>query len=150
MSELADLYQEVILDHYKHPRNQGPLDAADRSADGYNPLCGDRVTVRLRFVDDRVEEVRFEGLGCAISTASASLMTEAVRGKTRREAEELFERFHAMLTGDPDVPPDPDDELGKLQVFAGVREYPVRVKCATLAWHTLKSALRGGGEVTTE
>ena len=150
MTELADLYQEVILDHYKRPRNQGPLEDADHEADGYNPLCGDRVKVLLRFVDGRVEDVRFEGVGCAISTASASLMTEAVRGKTREEVEALFDRFHSMLTGDPDSLSETDGDLGKLMVFAGVREYPVRVKCATLAWHTLRSALDDGDEVTTE
>jgi len=150
MSDLADLYQEVILDHYKRPRNQGELEDADHTADGYNPLCGDRVKILLRFVDDRVEDVRFEGVGCAISTASASLMTEAVKGKTRAEVEGLFDRFHAMLTGDADSGANSDAELGKLQVFAGVREYPVRVKCATLAWHTLKSAIEGEDLATTE
>jgi len=151
MSDLADLYQEVILDHYKRPRNSGPLPEADHEADGYNPLCGDRVKVLLRFDGERVVDVHFEGIGCAISTASASLMTEAVKGHTREEVEEIFERFHEMLTGDPGTEAADDAELGKLQVFAGVREYPVRVKCATLAWHTLRAALdESTGDVTTE
>jgi len=147
MSDLTDLYQEVILDHYKRPRNHGPLEGADHEADGYNPLCGDRVKILLRFDGERVADVHFEGVGCAISTASASLMTEAVKGCTREEVEEIFSRFHEMLTSEA-----PDDaDLGKLQVFAGVREYPVRVKCATLAWHTLRAAIdEPASKVTTE
>lgn len=151
MSDLTDLYQEVILDHYKRPRNNGPLEGADHTADGYNPLCGDRVKILLRFDGERVVDVHFEGVGCAISTASASLMTEAVKGHTRQEVEEIFTRFHDMLTGDPSSEAAADEELGKLRVFAGVREYPVRVKCATLAWHTLRSALdESTGTATTE
>ena len=151
MSDLRELYQEVLLDHYRRPRNFGPLPGANRSAEGHNPLCGDQVKVHLELEGDRVARVHFEGSGCAISTASASLMTEAVAGKTIAETEQLFHRFHDMLTGDPSQEPAEDPDLGKLAVFAGVREYPVRVKCATLAWHTLRSALEGTSRgVTTE
>jgi nitrogen fixation NifU-like protein len=139
--DLRDLYQEVILDHNRHPRNFGVLAEANRTAEGYNPLCGDRVTVYLRVDGDRVREVSFEGSGCAISTASASLMTEALRGRTVDEVHELFHGFHDMVTRGVD-PETGVDALGKLAVFAGVREFPVRVKCATLAWHTLEAALR--------
>ena len=150
MSELRELYQSVILDHNKKPRNFGPLEQANRSADGYNPLCGDKVRVSLEVEDDVVKAVRFEGSGCAISTASASLMTEAVGGKPVEEVLRLFEGFHAMVTSDPDAETD-RSELGKLVVFAGVREFPIRVKCATLAWHTLMAALEGkDASVTTE
>jgi nitrogen fixation NifU-like protein len=148
MSELRDLYQEVILDHYRQPRNCGVLDCPNREAEGHNPLCGDRVKVFLRIADGLVEDISFEGEGCAICTASCSLMTESVRGKTVTEVASLFEEFHHMLTG---VADEAGVELGKLQVFEGVREYPVRVKCATLAWHTLNSALEGSRDpVTTE
>ena len=165
MSPIADdlrsLYQEVILDHYKRPRNFGPLAGADHSAEGYNPLCGDQVKVSVRLEGDRVADARFEGAGCAISTASASLMTEAVKGKTLAEAEALFQRFHGLVSGkgaDAEAgaraaaeADQTDGDLGKLEVLAGVRDYPVRIKCATLAWHALRSALRGGDEkVTTE
>jgi nitrogen fixation protein NifU and related proteins len=136
--ELNDLYRDVILDHNRRPRNFGPLEAADASADGVNPLCGDQLTLRLKLAADKIEEIRFEGQGCAISTASASLMTEAVKGKTRAEALGLFERIHRLLTED-DVEPD---GLGKLAALSGVREYPARVKCASLCWHTLASALK--------
>ncbi|HEV7515709.1 MAG TPA: SUF system NifU family Fe-S cluster assembly protein [Thermoanaerobaculia bacterium] len=137
-SNLRDLYQEVILDHNRQPRNFGPLPAADHTAEGSNPLCGDRVKVFLKMQGDVLEEIAFEGAGCAISTASASLMTEALAGKTAAEARALFAQFHEMLTaGDPGDP----ETLGKLAVFSGVREFPMRVKCATLAWHTLKAAL---------
>ncbi|HTR01955.1 MAG TPA: SUF system NifU family Fe-S cluster assembly protein [Thermoanaerobaculia bacterium] len=139
-SELRDLYQEVILDHSKRPRNFHPMSRADRQAEGYNPLCGDRETVFLDLDGDVLKDVSFQGAGCAISTASASMMTESVKGKTRAEADALFERFHALITGQPSAA-GPD--LGKLAVFSGVREYPVRVKCATLPWHTLKAALDG-------
>ena len=142
MMDLGDLYQELILDHSKRPRNRGPVDRASASAEGYNPLCGDKVTVQLRLEGDVIQEVGFQGSGCAISTASASLMTEALKGRTRAEAERLFERFHELLTSDAAASP----ELGKLTVFAGVREYPMRVKCATLAWHTLRAAMRGSGK----
>ncbi len=149
MSELRDLYQEVILDHYRHPRNQGRLEEASHQADGFNPLCGDRIHLTLKLEGGKVAEVAFEGAGCAISTASASLLTEALRGLDKEEAEALFERFHRLVTtGDDD---SEDETLGKLAVFAGVREYPVRVKCATLAWHTLKAALEDDpSSVTTE
>jgi len=150
MSELMDLYQEVILDHNKHPRNFGQIEAADHCAQGNNPLCGDQLTLYLKMDGDRVAEVRFEGQGCAISTASASILTEVVLGKTLEEVETLFESFHELLTGDPSVAAEVDPELGKLAVFAGVREFPVRVKCATLAWHTLKAAISDDNEVTTE
>ena len=150
MDELRDLYQEVILDHNKKPRNFGPLEGATNQADGHNPLCGDQLHVALELDGDRVADVRFEGSGCAISTASASLMTEAVKGKTREEAEVLFAGFHELLTGDPSEVAKASAELGKLAVFEGVREFPVRVKCATLSWHTLKAALDGDGQATTE
>ena len=146
--ELRQLYQEVILDHYKKPRNFGPLQDADHSAEGYNPLCGDQVKVSVRLEDGKVADAHFEGAGCAISTASASLMTEAVKGKTVEEAEELFQRFHGLVSGKNAV--DDEDDLGKLEALAGVRDYPVRIKCATLAWHALRSALHGGEKVTTE
>ena len=151
--ELRQLYQEVILDHYKRPRNFGPLAGADHSAEGYNPLCGDQVKVSVRLDGDRVADLHFEGAGCAISTASASLMTEAVKGKTVDEAEALFQRFHGLVSGKNAAAGDGDDtedDLGKLEALAGVREYPVRIKCATLAWHALRSALHGGAKVTTE
>jgi nitrogen fixation protein NifU and related proteins len=149
--ELRELYQEVILDHYKRPRNFGRLADANRHAEGHNPLCGDHVQVDLAVEGDRLAEVRFEGSGCAISTASASLMTEATKGRSLEEAEALFQRFHQLLTGDPSRRAEADEELGKLAVFAGVREFPVRVKCATLPWHTLQAALQNLPEpVTTE
>ena len=150
MGELRDLYQEVILDHSRRPKNFGELAGANRQAEGYNPLCGDRETVYVRLEDDVLKDVGFRGQGCAISTASASMMTEALKGRTRAQAEALFERFHDLITGrDEDNPGAP--ELGKLTVFSGVREFPVRIKCATLPWHTLKAALAGGDEmVSTE
>ncbi len=137
MSDLRELYQEVILDHNKHPRNFGELDGADRHADGYNPLCGDRLAVYVNLDGDVITDVSFLGSGCAISKASASLMTDAIKGKTLVEAERLFGKFHRMVTQDGDVD---QDQLGKLAVFAGVRDYPTRVKCASLAWHTLRAA----------
>ena len=140
MSDLRELYQEVILDHNKRPRNFGVLADAGRTARGHNPLCGDRLTLYLTLDGDRVADISFEGTGCAISKASASLMTEAVKGKTVAEVEALFERFHELVTTPPDEPVDTAG-LGKLAVFAGVREYPARVKCASLAWHTVKSAV---------
>lgn len=147
MSELRDLYQEVILDHSKRPRNFHAMPHADRKAEGYNPLCGDRETVFLDLEGDVLKDVSFTGAGCAISTASASMMTESLKGKTRAEADALFERFHALITGKGEAAP----ELGKLAVFSGVREFPVRVKCATLPWHTLKAALSGeAAPVSTE
>ena len=151
MSDLRELYQEVILDHSKRPRNFGALPGATSQADGYNPLCGDRATIYVRLEGDRLQELRFVGQGCSISTASASLMTEVLKGKTRAEVEQLFERFHALITSPPDQQRDtPAPELGKLAVFSGVSEFPVRVKCASLAWHTLKAALEQGGTVSTE
>jgi nitrogen fixation NifU-like protein len=143
--ELNDLYRDVILDHNRRPRNFGGLDPADASAEGFNPMCGDRLTLRLKMTDDRIGEIRFEGQGCAISTASASLMTEAVKGKTPAEALLLFERVHAMLTGSFDA----DEELGKLAALSGVKEYPARVKCASLCWHTLASALQSRNAAAT-
>ncbi len=148
MSELRDLYQEVILDHNRRPRNFGPLPEANRQAEGYNPLCGDKVTVFLDVEDGRIAGVSFQGSGCAISTASASLMTEALAGRTVAEARELFQDFHDLVTtGAGEGSP----ELGKLTVFGGVREFPMRVKCATLAWHTLLAALEAKDQpVSTE
>jgi nitrogen fixation protein NifU and related proteins len=140
MSDLRDLYQEVILDHYKRPRNFGPLADADHHAEGYNPLCGDRVKLHLRMDGDRIAGISFEGAGCAISTASASLMTEAVSGMSRQEATELERRFHGLVTGD-DREAKGGPDLGKLEALSGVREFPIRVKCATLAWHALRAAL---------
>ena len=136
--ELTDLYRAVILDHNRRPRNFGPLEDAQAVAEGVNPLCGDRLTLRLNLAGDRIENIRFEGQGCAISTASASLMTEAVKGKTRGEALALFDRVHRLLTDDAAGAED----LGKLAALSGVREYPARVKCASLCWHTLASALK--------
>ena len=146
--ELRDLYRDVILDHNARPRNFGRLDPADARAEGHNPLCGDRLTVSLRMAGDRVEDVRFEGKGCAISTASASLMTEAVKGKDRGAITDLFAKVHGLLTR-PDATAGP--ELGKLAALSGVREFPVRVKCASLCWHTLNAALeRSSAPVSTE
>jgi nitrogen fixation NifU-like protein len=144
--ELTDLYREVILDHNRHPRNFGRLDPHDGEAKGHNPLCGDRLTLTLRREGDRLADLRFEGNGCAISVASASLMTEAVKGKSRAEIEALFARVHALLTEQG----APSDGLGKLAALSGVREFPARVKCASLCWHTLNAALAGGDTVSTE
>jgi len=148
MSDLRDLYQEVIFDHNRHPRNFGALARHNRSAVGHNPLCGDRLTLYLEIANDVIRDVSFDGSGCAISTASGSLLTEAVKGRSVAEAEALFKAFHAMLTGADEAH---DTDLGKLEVFSGVREFPARVKCATLAWHTLHSALaRDNQTVSTE
>ncbi len=141
MSELDELYQGLILDHNRSPRNFGVLAGADRHAEGYNPLCGDQVRVEVKLEGDRVADIKFTGNGCAISKASASLMTTAVKGKTVAEASALFNGFHGMVTG-TSVPDDPKKSLGKLAIFAGVAEFPVRVKCATLAWHALRDALK--------
>jgi len=150
MSDLRELYQEVIIDHSKRPRNFRVLEGANRKLDGYNPLCGDKITVFLELENDRVKNIGFQGAGCAISTASASVMTESVKGKTRTEAEALFDIFHHLVTGKPPAA-GKSPELGKLAVFSGVSEFPARVKCATLAWHTLHAALQGKGEtVSTE
>ena len=149
MSELTDLYQEVILDHNRRPRNFRAIDEATRRQEGYNPLCGDRLTLYVKLDGDRISDVAFQGSGCAISKASASLMTEALKGKTIDEARALFDRFHDMVTSSPDTAPA---DLGKLSVLAGVREFPTRIKCASLAWHTLKAAVAGepAGPVSTE
>jgi nitrogen fixation NifU-like protein len=149
MSELTDLYQEVILDHNRAPRNFGPLEGADHTADGHNPLCGDELRVYVTLDGDTVTGIQFEGSGCAISKASASLMTEAVQGKSTAEVETMFRAFHDLMTGDPSVREAAGPQLGKLAVFEGVREFPVRVKCATLAWHTLEAALAGEAKVAS-
>ena len=140
MDDLRELYQATILDHNKAPRNFGPLESANRTARGDNPVCGDKLTVYLEVDDERVVDVRFEGKGCAISTASASIMTEYVKGRSRPEIDATFERFHELVTGNPNEKVDAP-ELGKLAVFSGVREFPMRIKCATLCWHTLRAAL---------
>jgi nitrogen fixation NifU-like protein len=146
---LNELYQEIILDHSKKPRNCRPLECANHMAEGYNPLCGDKIKLFLDYENGVVKDISFQGSGCAISTASASLMTEMLKGKTRQQAETMLERFHDLLTREQASKPGP--ELGKLAVFSGVREFPARVKCATLAWHTLRAALNGTGEqVSTE
>jgi len=147
MAELTDLYQEVILDHNRRPRNFHVLADASHTAEGYNPLCGDRLTLYLKLVDGVVADVAFEGAGCAISQASASMMTDAVKGKSIAEARALFERFHRMVTTPPE---QPVEDLGKLSALAGVREFPVRVKCASLAWHTLKAAMASEKRTSTE
>jgi nitrogen fixation protein NifU and related proteins len=149
MSELSDLYQEVILDHNKNPRNFREIPDADQYADGKNPLCGDALRVYVTMEGDRVADVAFKGSGCAISKASASMMTQAVKGKTREEAEATFAEFHRMVTGYLDIETD-DNSLGKLRIFAGVLEFPARVKCASLSWHTLNAALHGEDSVSTE
>ncbi|MCG8408797.1 MAG: SUF system NifU family Fe-S cluster assembly protein [Phycisphaerales bacterium] len=142
MTDLNELYEAQILDHNKSPRNRRRLEDADRRADGYNPLCGDKITVFIDLEDDLVKEVTFEGSGCAISTASASMMTQSLKGKTLDEAKALFAKFHSLITGEPcEIQNGP--ELGKLEVFSGVCQYPARVKCATLAWHTVNAALEG-------
>jgi nitrogen fixation NifU-like protein len=149
MSDLRDLYQDVILEHSKAPRNFRALSTANHKAEGYNPLCGDRFTVYLTLDGDRISDLSFEGSGCAISKASASMMTQSLKGKTVEEAEKLFGQFHDLVTGHGTGSNDGD--LGKLAVFSGVSEFPVRVKCATLAWHTLQAALEGKqASVTTE
>lgn len=150
MSDLQDLYQQMILDHYRRPRNCRRLEGSVCTARGDNPLCGDKVTVFADVADGVIRDVSFEGSGCAISTASASIMTESVKGKTVEEARAVFERFHDLVTGQRE-PGQNGEDLGKLEIFAGVRQYPMRVKCATLAWHTLEAALTRRGEtVTTE
>jgi nitrogen fixation protein NifU and related proteins len=146
--EVRDLYRDVILDHNKRPRNFGSLDTASAHAEGHNPLCGDRLTVSLRMEGERIEDIRFEGKGCAISTASASLMTEAVKGKDRAAIQSLYDKVHELLT-QQDAPADAS--LGKLAALSGVREFPARVKCASLCWHTLNAALaHGAATVSTE
>ena len=149
MSELSELYQQVILDHNKKPRNFRKLEQANHSAEGYNPLCGDHLTVYVDLEGDSLKEIAFEGSGCAISKAAASMMTQAVKGKSKAQAEELFNEFHSMVTGELDEETE-ENNLGNLRIFAGVREFPVRVKCATLPWHTLHAALNNEQQVSTE
>jgi nitrogen fixation NifU-like protein len=146
MNDLGDLYQEIILDHYKKPRNAGRLEEPSCSASGDNPLCGDKISITVKKAGDKVADIRWNGAGCAISTASASLMSEAIKGKSLSEIDALFGRFHDMVTGKGSA-----EGLEKLEVFSGVSEYPVRVKCASLAWHTLKAALEGKNDtISTE
>ena len=147
MSDLSDLYQEVILDHNRRPRNFHALANASHRAEGYNPLCGDRLTLYLSVNEGVITEAAFEGAGCAISKASASMMTETLKGKTLAEADALFQRFHRMVTTPPD---QPVEDMGKLSSLAGVREFPIRVKCASLAWHTFKAALSNDQPATTQ
>jgi len=148
MSELRELYQEVILEHSKKPRNFHVLEPASHKAEGYNPLCGDHFTVYVNVKDGAISDIGFQGSGCAISKASASMMTQTLKGKTTEEAENVFTRFHDLVTGHA---PGNGEDLGKLAVFAGVSEYPLRVKCATLAWHALRAALRGDQDaISTE
>jgi nitrogen fixation NifU-like protein len=150
MADLRELYQEVILDHHKRPRNCRKPDDANKHADGFNPLCGDKVSVFVRVEDGVVRDIAFQGSGCAISTASASMMTETLKGKSEAEAAQIFARFHDLVTGKTPIDGD-NSALGKLAVFAGVRDYPVRIKCATLAWHTMRAALAESQEtVATE
>lgn len=150
MTELSELYQQVILDHNYRPQNFRELAGANRTAEGFNPLCGDRVTIYLQMDDEVITEIGFLGSGCAISKSSASMMTASVKGKTKAEAEVIFKRFHGLVTGAPDAPVNPE-ALGKLAVFSGVREFPTRVKCAILAWHALHAALdENRGTVSTE
>jgi nitrogen fixation protein NifU and related proteins len=149
MSELSELYQQVILDHNKKPRNFRELEGANRRAEGFNPLCGDQLTVYMLMDEGVVKDLSFVGTGCAISKASASMMTQAVRGKTREEALALFGEFHRMVTGELDEEAE-ENGLGRLKIFAGVRDYPARVKCASLPWHTMHAALEGGETATTE
>jgi len=149
MSELSELYQQVILDHNKKPRNFRKLETANHYAEGYNPLCGDHLTVYMNLEDDCVTDVGFEGSGCAISKASASMMTQAVKGKSKEQAETLFKQFHSMVTGELDEENE-ENTLGNLRIFAGVREFPVRVKCATLPWHTMHAALNKQDQTSTE
>jgi len=149
MADLRDLYQEVILEHSKQPRNYRELGDANHKAEGYNPLCGDHFTVYLKLAGEKIQDVSFQGSGCAISKASASMMTQSIKGKTMAEAEKIFQQFHGLVTGAEHN--GAREELGKLAVFSGVSEFPVRVKCATLAWHTLHAALEGKQEaVSTE
>ena len=149
MSELNELYQETILEHNKNPRNFRAIEDADQTALGNNPLCGDALEVYVKMEGDRVADVAFRGSGCAISKASASMMTEAAKGKSREEVEALFDEFHRMVTGGLDIETD-ENSLGKLRIFAGVLEFPARVKCASLSWHTLSAALEGESEISTE
>lgn len=148
MSDTLDLYQELILDHYKRPRNRGKMESADCEAEGYNPLCGDRVAIYVKLDGDTITDVHFDGTGCAISTASASLLTESMKGKTVQEVRSQFERFQRLVTGQA-TEAESADGMGKLEAFATVSQYPARVKCAVLAWHTLKAALDKQHDVVT-
>ena len=151
MSELRELYQEVILDHSKKPRHFHEMPEASHQANGHNPLCGDRITVYLHLEGDVIQDVSFVGAGCSISTASASMMTDALKGKSVTEAKALFDRFHDLVTSDPShASENVDESLGKLAVFSGVCEFPMRVKCASLSWHTMKAALEGQAGASTE
>ena len=151
MSELEELYQDIIIDHNSRPRNFRKLEGSTRSVEGYNPLCGDRFTVYLKVEDDLIADIGFQGSGCAISKASASLMTESVMGKSKAEAEEIFNAFRQMITREPGSDFDPDEILGDLEILSGVSEFPVRIKCATLSWHTLNAALEGQDDsISTE
>ncbi len=149
MSELSELYQQVILDHNKKPRNFHKLESPTHTAEGYNPLCGDHLNIYLNVEGDELKEIAFEGSGCAISKAAASMMTQAVKGKTREHVERLFNEFHSMVTGEFDEDTE-QNVLGNLKIFAGVRDFPVRVKCATLPWHTMLAALNNEQTVSTE
>ena len=149
MSELSELYQQVILDHNKKPRNFHKLESANRTAEGFNPLCGDRLTVYLELEDEVVKDISFEGSGCAISMAAASMMTQSLKGKSKQDAETLFNEFHRMVTGELDLEATPNN-LGRLTIFSGVRDFPARVKCASLSWHTMRAALHGEETVSTE
>jgi nitrogen fixation NifU-like protein len=149
MSELSELYQQVILDHNKRPRNFHKLETANRTAEGHNPLCGDQLTIYMQIEDEVVKDLSFEGSGCAISKAAASMMTQSLKGKTRKEAETLFDEFHRMVTGELDEQQTPN-QLGRLTIFAGVRDFPARVKCASLSWHTMNAALKGEEMISTE
>ncbi len=148
MSDLGDLYQEVILDHNKSPRNFRKLENANRTAEGYNPLCGDQITLYLNLEDGVIKEISFQGAGCAISKASASMMTASLNGKTEAEAKVLFDRVHKMFLGELGSQ-NSEEELGKLSLLSGVSQFPARVKCASLCWHTLQAALKGEGELAT-
>jgi len=147
MMDLRELYQDIILDHGRHPRNFRAIEHPTHTAKGHNPLCGDRVTVYLTLDDGHIADVSFEGRGCAISTAAASLMTEVLKGKSPDAARSLFARFHARVTGgaEPDLPPELEEDMERLEPLTGVKAYPARVKCATLSWHALEAALKGGG-----
>jgi nitrogen fixation NifU-like protein len=149
MAELNELYQQVILDHNKKPRNYKRLETANRRQEGYNPLCGDQITLYLQMEGDLIKDVGFQGSGCAISKASASMMTAAIKGKTKEEAEVMFDEFHRMVKGDLDAETE-QNHLGRLKIFAGVREYPARVKCASLSWHTLRAAIGQKGDSSAE
>ena len=145
MSDLDELYQEVILDHSKNPRNKTELENFTHEAKGHNPLCGDQISIQIIMEGEKISDVKFTGAGCAISTASASILTESIKGKSMNEIERIFENFHDLVTGN-----EPEEDLGKLTIFEGVQKYPVRIKCATLSWHALMAAINGEKETTTE